>query len=33
VTIASYRHSMPARTRRLTSMVDTIAAEVGVQLR
>lgn len=32
-TIAGYRHSMPARTRRLTSMVDTIAAEVGVQLR
>ena len=33
LTIASYRHSMPARTGRLTSMVDTIAAEVGVQLR
>jgi aminoglycoside phosphotransferase (APT) family kinase protein len=33
LTIASYRHSMPARIERLTSMVDTIAAEVGVQLR
>lgn len=33
LTIASYRHSMPARIERLTSMIDTIAAEVGVQLR
>jgi aminoglycoside phosphotransferase (APT) family kinase protein len=33
LTIAGYRHSMPARTKRLTSMVDAIAAEVGVQLR
>ena len=33
LTIANYRHSMPARIERLTSMVDTIAAEVSVQLR
>jgi aminoglycoside phosphotransferase (APT) family kinase protein len=33
LTIAGYRDSMPARTRRLTSMVETIAAEVGVRLR
>ncbi|MCB0895674.1 MAG: aminoglycoside phosphotransferase family protein [Nocardioidaceae bacterium] len=33
LTIAGYRRSMPARTSRLTSMVETIAAEVGVQLR
>lgn len=33
LTIASYRHTMPARTERLTSMVETIAAEVDVQLR
>jgi aminoglycoside phosphotransferase (APT) family kinase protein len=33
LTIASYRHSMPARTRRLASMVETVAAEVGVRLR
>ena len=32
LTIAGYRDSMPDRTRRLTSMVTTIAAEVGVQL-
>ncbi len=29
VTIASHCHSMPARTERLSSMIDTIAAEVG----
>jgi len=33
LTIANYRHSMPSRVERLTSMVDTIAAEVGIQLR
>lgn len=33
LTIAGYRHSMPARIDRLTAMVETIAAEVGVQLR
>ncbi len=33
LTIAGYRHSMPARIERLSSMVDTIAAEVGVRLR
>ncbi len=33
LTIAGYRHSMPARAERLTRMVDTVAAEVGVQLR
>lgn len=33
LTISSYRHTMPARTERLTSMVETIAAEVDVQLR
>ena len=33
VTIADYRHTMPARTTRLTAMVEAAAAEVGVQLR
>lgn len=33
VTIASYRHSMPARVERLTAMVEAVAAEVGVRLR
>lgn len=33
LTIANYRHTMPSRAHRLTSMVETIAAEVGVQLR
>ncbi|MGA8255988.1 MAG: aminoglycoside phosphotransferase family protein [Nocardioides sp.] len=33
VTIAGYRHSMPARVERITSMIDVIAAEVGVALR
>ncbi len=33
LTIANYRHAMPDRTERLTSMVDTVAAEVGVKLR
>lgn len=33
LTIADYRHTMPSRTERLTSMVETIAAEVGVRLR
>ena len=32
-TIADYRHSMPARTARLTKMVEAVAAEVGVSLR
>ncbi len=33
VTICSYRHSMPERTRRLTRMVESVADEVGVSLR
>lgn len=33
VSIAGYRHSMPARTARLTRMVEVIAEEVGVPLR
>lgn len=33
LTIAGYRHTMPARVERLTSMVERVAAEVGVQLR
>ncbi len=33
LTIASYRHTMPARVERLTVMVERIAAEVGVRLR
>ncbi|WP_221767489.1 aminoglycoside phosphotransferase family protein [Nocardioides sp. LS1] len=33
LTIAGYRHSMPARSERLGSMVESIAAEVGVELR
>ena len=33
LTIANYRRTMPARTERLTSMVETVAAEVDVQLR
>lgn len=33
LTIANYRHTMPARIERLTSMVETIAAEVDIQLR
>ena len=33
LTIANYRHTMPARTERLTSMVERIAAEVDIQLR
>jgi len=33
VTIADYRRTMPARVERLTSMVETVAAEVGVRLR
>lgn len=32
VTIAGYRHAMPARTERLTAMVVAVAAEVGVDL-
>ena len=32
-TIADYRDTMPSRVARLTSMVETVAAEVGVQLR
>lgn len=33
LTIAGYRHTMPARIQRLTLMVETIAAEVGIRLR
>lgn len=33
LTIASYRRTMPSRVERLTSMVETIAAEVHVRLR
>ena len=33
LTIAGYRHTMPARTARLTSMVERLAAEVDVDLR
>ncbi len=33
LTIENYRQTLPERTRQLTVMVETIAAEVGVQLR
>lgn len=33
LTIANYRHTMHSRIERLTSMVETIAAEVDIQLR
>lgn len=33
LTLAGYRDSMPARTARLTTMVEAVAAEVGVRLR
>lgn len=33
LTIAGYRRTMPARVERLTSMVETVAAEVGVRPR
>lgn len=33
LTLATYRRTMPSRTRRLTAMVETIAAEVGIRLR
>lgn len=33
LTIANYRRTMPARIERLTSMVETIAAEVDIRLR
>lgn len=33
LTIASYRDSMPTRAQRLTTMVERVAAEVGVRLR
>lgn len=33
LTIANYRGTMPARIERLTSMVETISAEVGIGLR
>lgn len=33
LTIADYRGTMPARVERLTSMVETIAAEVDIRLR
>lgn len=32
LTLANYRDSMPARTHRLTTMVEAIAAEFGVTL-
>lgn len=32
LTIVNYRHSLPARTRRLVRMVEAVAAEVGVSL-
>lgn len=33
LTLATYRNSMPARTDRLITMVEAVAAEVGVRLR
>jgi aminoglycoside phosphotransferase (APT) family kinase protein len=33
LTIANYRHTMPSRVDRLTSMVETIADEVDIRLR
>lgn len=33
VTIANYRHSMSSRSASLITMVETVAAEVGVELR
>jgi hypothetical protein len=33
LTIAGYRHTMPSRTDRLISMVEVVAADVGIQLR
>lgn len=33
LTIETYRHSMAERTKRLITMVEAIAAEVGVALR
>jgi len=33
LTVAHYRHTMPDRTKRLTAMVEAVAAEVGVPLR
>ena len=33
LTIAGYRDTMPARVQRLTTMVEEVAAEVGVRLR
>jgi aminoglycoside phosphotransferase (APT) family kinase protein len=33
LTIANYRDTMPSRVHRLTSMVETVAAEVDIQLR
>jgi aminoglycoside phosphotransferase (APT) family kinase protein len=33
LTIANYRHTMPSRVDRLTSMVETIAGEVDIRLR
>ncbi|WP_227584245.1 aminoglycoside phosphotransferase family protein [Cellulomonas chengniuliangii] len=33
LTISNYRHTMPSRAERLTSMVETIAAEVDIELR
>lgn len=32
LTIEGYRHSMPERTARLITMVEAVAAEVGVSL-
>lgn len=33
LTLVSYRHTMPDRTARLTTMVQAVAADVGVRLR
>lgn len=33
LTLATYRRTMPARAARLTTMVESVAAEVGVRLR
>jgi aminoglycoside phosphotransferase (APT) family kinase protein len=33
LTIVNYRHTMPSRINRLISMVETVAAEVGIRLR
>jgi aminoglycoside phosphotransferase (APT) family kinase protein len=33
MTIAAYRHTLPLRTLRLTTMVESVAFEVGIRLR